>query len=119
MDHRDVGNDPGLRPILLNDAHLLAHLDIGVVGGGQSAIEFRADKIVFVPKNGADAKHYTLHAGPASGVIDLHETTIDSEGREQHRTLFALRKDDLPTLLQELSPMGSELFSCGPCGWAG
>ena len=61
-------------------------------------------------KNGGDGKHYTLHAGPASGVIDLHETTIDSEGREQHRTLFALRKDDLPPLLQELSPMVSEIF---------
>jgi hypothetical protein len=42
--------------------------------------------------------------------MDLHETTIDAEGREQHRTLFALRNDDLLPVLQELSPMVPELF---------
>jgi hypothetical protein len=49
--------------------------------------------------------HYTLHAGPNSGVIDLHET---ADG-ETHRTLFAVRKDDLLGLLQEMAPVVPEL----------
>ena len=42
--------------------------------------------------------------------MDLHETTIDADGREQHRTLFALQRDDLPPMLQELTPMVPERF---------
>jgi hypothetical protein len=80
------------------------------IEGDDSALEFRGDKVVFVPKRGDDGKHYTLHAGPASGVIDVHETARDSEGREQHRTLFALRKDDLLSLLQDVLSMVPELF---------
>src|SRR5260370_29826074 len=61
----------------------------GIEGDG-FAVEFRGDKIVFVPKAGASAMRYTLHACPNSGVIDLHETGGDGE---THRTLFAVRKD--------------------------
>jgi hypothetical protein len=90
------------------DRNALPHGAKGIEGEG-FAVEFRYDKIVFVPKNDG-GKHFTLHAGPDSGVMDLHETTIDAAGREQHRTLFALRKDDLLPVLQELSPMVPELF---------
>src|SRR5438045_5472875 len=72
----------------------------GIEGDG-FAVEDRADKIVFVPKAEGSATHYTLHVGPNSGVIDLHET-----GRgdgETHHTLFAARKDDLFGLLQEMA----------------
>jgi hypothetical protein len=91
------------------DRCALPHGARGIEGDG-FAVEFRDDKIVFVPKSTGDRKHYTLHTGPGSGVMDVHETTSDAEGREQHRTLFALRKDDLPPVLQELSLMVPELF---------
>ena len=91
------------------DRCALPHGARGIEGDG-FAVEFRDDKIVFVPKSTGDGKHYTPHAGPGSGVMDVHETTTDAEGREQHRTLFALRKDDLLPVLQELSRMVPELF---------
>lgn len=80
------------------------------IDGDGFAVEFRGDKIVFVPKSVGGGKHYTLHAGPDSGVMDVHETTIDAAGREQHRTLFALRKQDLLLALEDLSPMVLEVF---------
>jgi hypothetical protein len=75
--------------------------------GDGFAIEFRADKIVIVPKADDKAAHYTLHAGLNSGVIDLHATSGDGE---THRTLFAVRKDDLLGLLQEMAPIVPELL---------
>jgi hypothetical protein len=82
------------------------------------AIEFRGDKIVFVSKldgegrraaQGKD-KHYTFHAGLDSGVMDLHETESGPDGRSQRHTLFAIRRDDLPPILDELAPMLPELL---------
>lgn len=91
------------------DRNALPHGAKGIEGDG-FAVEFRDDKIVFVPKSVGSGTHYTLHAGLNSGVMDVHETTTDDAGREQHRTLFALRKDDLLPVLQEVSPMVPELF---------
>jgi hypothetical protein len=81
------------------------------IEGEEFAIEFRGDKIVFVPKSAGAGKHYTLHAGTDSGVTDLHCTTIDAGGQKHHRTLFALRTDDLPTALAEIAPMLRDLFN--------
>ncbi len=77
------------------------------IEGNEFAIEFRADKIVFVPKADGKAAHYTLHTGANSGVIDLHETGGNGE---THRTLFAVRKEDLLSLLQEMIPIVPELL---------
>ena len=92
------------------DRWALPHGAKGIEGDG-FAVEFRDDKIVCVTKSVGGGKHYTLHAGPDSGVIDVHETLIDAAGREQHRTLFAVRKDDLLPALEDLSLMVPELFS--------
>jgi hypothetical protein len=78
------------------------------IEGDEFAVEVRADKIVFVPKTGGEALHYTLHAGLNSGVIDLHETRADGQTR---RTLFAIQRDDLLPLSQELSPIVPELLA--------
>ena len=43
-------------------------------------------------------------------MIDLHETTYDANGRERHRTVAALKSDDLSTALREIAPMLPELF---------
>ena len=100
------------------DRYSLPHGAKGIEGEG-FAISLSGDKIVFISRSRSESwpaevaekeKHYTLHAGPASGVLDLHETTLNADGQEQHRTLFALRRDDLPAILGEFAPMLQELF---------
>jgi hypothetical protein len=86
--------------------YALPHGAKGIEGDG-FAVEFRADKIVFVPRADRKATHYTLHTGANSGIIDLHATGGDGE---THRTLFAVRKDDLFGLLQEMAPIVPELL---------
>ena len=61
-------------------------------------LQFLADKIVFVPWSAAEGEHHTFHAGPDSGILDLHETRMSS-GRSADRTLFAMRRDDAPAAL--------------------
>ena len=64
------------------------------------------DKIVFKLKRRLDddpdweatEKHDTVQAGQNSGVIDIHETRSFPDGDKEHRTLFALRADDLRRL---------------------
>ena len=73
-------------------------------------VSFGGDKIVFVPKTAGRGKHYTLHVGPDSGVIDLHETQPAPAGDEQHRTLFAVRRDDLTALLGDTAAILPELM---------
>jgi hypothetical protein len=80
------------------DRNILPHGAKGIEAE-DFAVEAGADKLVFVPKSAVKGSHYTLHAGPDSGVIDLHETKVLPGGGEQHRTLFAIRHDDLPALL--------------------
>jgi len=78
--------------------------------GDNFVVEFRRDKIVFVPKGGTDpGAHYTLHAGTRSGIIDLHETN-PAAGADQHKTLFAVRHEDIVSHLGEATPMLSEFF---------
>jgi hypothetical protein len=89
------------------EPYSLPHGAKGIEGDG-FAVEFRGDKVVFVPKAIGNSTHYTLHAGPNSGVIDLHETGNDGQ---THHTLFAVRKDDLLKLMQEMSPVVPELVS--------
>lgn len=88
------------------EPYALPHGAKGIEGDG-FAVEFRGDKIVFVPKADGNTTHYTLHAGPNSGVLDLHETGGDGE---THHTLFAVRKDDLLALFQEMAPVVPELL---------
>lgn len=74
-------------------------------------LQFLADKIVFVPKSGAKGEHYTLHAGSKSGVLDVHETQMSSGRSSQHRTLFAMRREDIPAALESLRPLLSALLA--------
>ena len=99
------------------DRYSLPHGARGIEGEGFAAI-FGADKVVVIAKPRADGPlaelqtemHYTFHAGPDSGVVDLHETTIAAGGQRHYRTLFALRTDDLPPVLQRLAPMVVEFL---------
>jgi len=85
---------------------------------GDFVIEFRKDKVVALAKNRDE--HYTLHAGQASGILDLHRTWREADGTERHQTVFALHRSDLPTVLAELSPMATgilRLFRPLRVGW--
>jgi hypothetical protein len=70
--------------------------------GDDFAIEFMADKIVFMAKSRGE--HYTLHFGPVTGVMDLHRTWVGNGGTPCHETLFAIRHADLAALLYDLAP---------------
>jgi hypothetical protein len=71
-------------------------------------IEVGKDKIVMLQKSAGD--HYTLQAGYQSGIIDLHRTWRDADGREHHETLFAMRRDDLVPLLNAFATWPQGLF---------
>jgi hypothetical protein len=60
-------------------------------------LELGRNKVVMLRKSAGD--HYTLQAGHQSGIIDLHRTWRDANGGEHHETLFAMRRDDLFTVL--------------------
>jgi len=74
------------------------------------ALQFGADKVVFVPRSAENGEHYTLQAGSVSGVLDLHETQMLSGRSERHRTLFAMRRDDVAAALGAMTPLLSELL---------
>ena len=59
-------------------------------------------KMIFIPKK-PGAPHITIHPGGPSGIIDIHETTPESNGSVQHKTLFAMRQGDLGKLFQDLA----------------
>ncbi len=92
--------DDNSKPVLPNGAK---GIEIG-----EFVIEFRADKIVALKRN--TGEHFTIHAGVNSGVIDVHRTWTDSEGHEEHETIFAICRDQIPAILQELNDAPLELI---------
>lgn len=76
---------------------------------GDLAIEFRPDKMIFVTKKRGD--HYTVQLDTPSGVLDVHRTWKDESGHERHKTIFAMRRSDIPKLIGELSPVTTGLLS--------
>lgn len=67
------------------------------------AMMFGIDKIIFVCKSGQEDKHYTLHAGLDSGVVDFHETETDALGRERYHTILPIHRDSIPAVINELA----------------
>jgi hypothetical protein len=63
------------------DSYALPHGARGIEGEN-FAVYFGDDKVVVVPKSTGRGKHYTFQAKPASGVMDLHETATNADGRE-------------------------------------
>lgn len=74
------------------------------------AIEFTGNKVLFIVKARGINRHFTLHLGGKSGAIDLHETTDDDTGQKQHRTLFAIRADELQGALQGFEDIVPDLL---------
>lgn len=80
------------------------------IEGDNFALHFCADKIILVPKAAGSGRHYTIHAGPGSDVLDVHETEMRSGDSERHHTLFAMRHDNIPTALTAVAPLLPDLF---------
>ena len=78
------------------------------------SVEERPDgKIcLFLPRlpDGSEI-HYTLHPGNASGVLDLHETRTFSDGARTHRTVLAIRLEDVGRVLEKAAPAMLALLS--------
>lgn len=66
---------------------------------GDLVIMFCPDKALVTRKTAGD--HFTLHFGYRSGVIDVHRTCKDG----QHKTIFAMRRDNIPALLGDLASL--------------
>ena len=81
---------------------------------GDLAIDFQVDtgKIVLTRKPLGD--HYTIQVGENSGVFDVHRTWEDESGRKKHETVFAMRRQDIPQLLAELSSLAREFLPFRP-----
>jgi hypothetical protein len=75
---------------------------------GDLVLAVGRDKVVMLAK--AAGAHYTLQAGHNSGIIDLHRTWRDCNGSEHHETLFAMRRDDLPDLLNSFASWPQDLL---------
>jgi len=71
---------------------------------GDLVIQAGKDKVVVLAKGRGE--HYTLQAGHASGVLDIHSTSEDrSCSNERHQTVFAMRRADLADFLNDLMPV--------------
>jgi len=71
-------------------------------------VEFRFDKAMVIKRT--TDEHFTLHAGDKSGVLDIHRTWRDSEGCEHHESIFAMRREDIPSVLSCLNSFPSDLM---------
>jgi hypothetical protein len=64
--------------------------------------EVRPDgKVHFFAKKDS-GPHWTLHPGSRSGVLDLHETSVNVNGTRSHKTLFMIKVEDVDKLVNEI-----------------
>jgi hypothetical protein len=67
--------------------------------------EVRPDGKLHLFDRDRGAFHWTVHPGTTSGVLDLHETSVNSDGIELHKTLFMIELQKVNKLLNELAPV--------------
>ncbi len=82
----------------LSASDAVRNIDLGFM----KFIVSRDGKMIFIPKK-PGAPHITIHPGGCSGIIDIHETTQEPDGRVRHKTIFAMRQQDLGKLFQDLA----------------
>lgn len=90
------------------ERHSIPHGAKGIESD-EFVVHFGADKFIFAPKF-TGGRHYTLHAGPNSGVIDMHETP-QAGVPGQRRTLFAIQTQALPPILADFVSTLRELLA--------
>jgi hypothetical protein len=61
----------------------------------------KSGKLILAAKGGQGA-HYTFQPGRRTGILDVHLT--EPLTAEPHRTLFAIKEEDLTDLLERLAP---------------
>jgi hypothetical protein len=83
-------------------------------------VSFTDGKIMASLKDQKDI-HYTLMLNGRSGIIDVHITSLDEQGERSDKTLFAMKKTDLESCLQEIGmfalPTLGELLRPLRLGW--
>jgi hypothetical protein len=73
---------------------------------GDAVVALARDKIVLTRKTATE--HFTLHFGPASGVLDVHRTSMAADGSKSHETIFRIRHEDLAIALAEFGPVATK-----------
>lgn len=68
---------------------------------------FARDKVVVTAPDGRT--HLTMHLGSYSGVLDLHETHVATDGSKTYKRLFTISHENLGLFLRDLAP---DLWAC-------
>ena len=76
------------------------------IEAGEIILSLGRDKLVLTKKH--DQDHYTLQAGTASGILDVHRTWTDVHGVRQHETVFAITRDNFGAILESLSAQATD-----------
>ncbi len=86
---------------------------------GPAALILARDKLVLSAGDGR--AHLTVHFGPHSRVIELHETVTESDGSKTHKRLFTITHANLELLVREIAPgflkVMSDLLNPLRVGW--
>lgn len=67
--------------------------------------EVRPDGKVHLFAKSQGGFHWTLHPGTSTGVLDLHETSVNPDGAKLHKTLLMIRPEDFNRLANEIGPV--------------
>lgn len=79
---------------------------------GNAVVMFARDKIVLSEKG--KARHLTVHFGPYTGVIDIHETSTTANGKS-YRTIYSIPHAKLPLVFADLMPATLEALASVLC----
>lgn len=79
---------------------------------GQALILFAHEKLVISSKAPGIREHVTVHFGPASKILDVHQTHTAADGTKTYQTLFEITHAGLERMLKELAgPIVESLMS--------
>jgi hypothetical protein len=70
---------------------------------GEALVLFAHEKLVISSKAPGAREHLTVHFGPQSGVLDVHQTHTAADGTKTYQTLFKIAYTDLERMMQELA----------------
>ena len=79
---------------------------------GDAVVMFARDKIVLNEKG--KTRHLTVHFGPHTGVIDVHETSTTARGKS-YRTIYSIPHANLPLVFADLMPATLEALASMLC----
>src|SRR5271170_4238692 len=78
----------------------------------EALVIFAHEKLVISSKAPGAREHLTVHFGPQSGVLDVHQTHTAADGTKTYQTLFEITHTGLERMMQELAgPIIESLMS--------